>query len=474
MYKIGAMVNDEKIFRNNSYEVFSPFSKEKIAEVFIPNEVDVERAIQSSISGFRMNKEMATYDRKERFRKFIELVDKNREKLSEIISLESGKPVKYSKKEVERAISTIRLGMELTGNIAGECMNLDITSASAGKQAIIKRFPMGIVLGITPFNFPLNLVAHKLVPALASGNSFIIKPASATPISSYMLVKYAIEAGFSNGMVQYLPLRGKEIAPLIKDDRIKKISFTGSADVGWKLKQSCGMKRISLELGGNGALVIEDVKNMELIIKKSITGSFAFSGQVCISIQRIYVNDKHYDEFIEKFVKETEKLTIGDPLVEATDIGPMIEEKETKRVMEWIDDGVKNGAKVLTGGRVENGILLPTIMVEVDEDDKLSSEEIFGPVVVVHRYSEFDEALRRVNHSKYGLQAGIYVDEMDKIMMAFNRLDVGGVVINDFPTFRSDNMPYGGIKMSGMGREGVKYAMEEMTERKVLILDNRF
>jgi len=470
MYKIDSLINGKIVEGKEFYNVRSPFNNEIIGKVSIPTDEMIEDAIKISLKAFSKYRKSYSFERKEKFQRLINLVEENHEKLSKIITLESGKPIKYSRKEIDRSICTLKLGMEEAGKLNGEYINLDITENSRGKTAIIKRVPIGPILGITPFNFPINLVAHKLSPSLSCGNSFILKPASSTPISSFFLIQYAIEAGFDNGIVQFLPLKGNQMKKLIEDNRIKKISFTGSPKIGWNLKKECGRKKISLELGGNAALIIEDINDINKIVSKIITGGFAFSGQVCISIQRVYINEKFYDEIVKLLKIETEKLKIGDPLEEKTDIGPMINLKEAERVLNWIEDGVNSGGKILIGGQNKENIVYPTILENLSEKTKINSEEVFGPVIILHKYSNFDEAIDRVNESKYGLQAGIYANDISKIMSAFDKLEVGGVISGDIPTFRSDNMPYGGVKESGMGREGVKYAIKDMTELRTLVL----
>ncbi len=472
MRKIYPIINNKEIKSDISFKVFNPYNNEEIAEVFLPSTEETEMAVSSNLHAFETTRKRSVHERKAILQNIVRIMKERTDELAEIITLESGKPIKYAKGEIARTITTFELGIEECGRINGEYIDLDITPASSGRTAIIKRFPLGPLLAITPFNFPMNLVAHKLSPAIACGTPFILKPASTTPISAYELCKIAIEAGCVEGEIQFLPLRGHEMEKLVKDERIKKISFTGSEEIGWSLKRDCGTKKISLELGGNAGVIIEDTDNLEKAADRIIMGSFAYSGQVCISVQRIYINNKYKKELTKLLVKKAENLKIGNPMNSETEIGPMITEKEQKRVIELIEEAVKSGGKLLTGGTLKNNILKPTLLTDIDENHPLNSEEIFGPVAIIHYYDRFEDAVKKVNDSRFGLQAGVFTDNIKKAMYAYNEIIAGGIIINDVPTFRSDNMPYGGSKNSGTGREGVKYAIEDMTERRIMVFTN--
>ena len=330
------------------------------------------------------------------------------------------------------------------------------------------REPIGVIAAITPFNFPMNLVAHKVGPALAAGNSVVLKPASQTPLSAYKIAELFAEAGLPAGVLNVV-IKWSIVGDVLpKDSRVKKITFTGSPEVGKYIKENAGLKRVTLELGSNSALIIDENTNIESIIPRVVTGAFSFQGQVCISIQRIYVHQSLFDEFIAAFVQETEKLKIGDPLDENTDLSAMISKEDVKRAKSWIEEAVANGATIAYGGHAGARIMKPTILLNVSAAEKISCQEAFAPVVHVNSYEHFTDAIDLVNDSDYGLQAGVYTSNLHHAFQATKQLNVGGVLINDIPTFRVDHMPYGGVKMSGMGREGIKYAIEDMTELKLV------
>ena len=351
-------------------------------------------------------------------------------------------------------------------------MPLDITPAAGDRLGVIRRFPRGPIAGISPFNFPLNLVCHKVAPALASGNTISVKPASATPLSALLLGEILLEAGALPGSYNVIPCSARLAEPLVTDPRLKMVTFTGSAEVGWGIKSKAEKKMVCLELGGNAATMVEPDADMDFAVQRCILGGYAYAGQICISIQRIYVHEKVFDEFTDAFVKGVEVLHVGDPLLEETDVGPMIDEASAVQTEEWIKEAVSQGAKTLTGGQRNGTMVQPAVLVNVPRDAKVSWEEVFAPVVVLDSYKTFEEAMEKVNDSKFGLQAGVFTKDIEKAFKAFNGIDVGGVVVNDIPTFRVDHMPYGGVKDSGFGREGVKYAIEEMTEIKIMVVNH--
>jgi glyceraldehyde-3-phosphate dehydrogenase (NADP+) len=395
-----------------------------------------------------------------------------RQELAETIVSEAGKPITYAEGEVDRCILTFSIAEEEAKRIGGEVIPLDITAAAAGRTGITRRFPIGPIAAITPFNFPLNLVAHKVAPALAAGNTVVVRPASQTPFSSLILGRICMEAGVPKGAINVVPSPVAVAQKLLTDERIKKISFTGSDEVGWGLKDKCGKKKITLELGGNAAVIVHSDCDLDFAAERIAVGSFAYAGQICISIQRIYVEEAIFAVFKKRFLRAIkEKIGVGDPRKRTTVVGPMIDAASADRVMEWIQEAKDGGAKVPCGGKRKRNVIQPTVLTNVDPRMKISCREAFGPVVTLDAYRDFEEALNRVNDSVYGLQAGVFTRDIRRIHSAFCELDVGGVIINDYPTFRVDNMPYGGVKNSGMGREGVKYAIEEMTELKLLVLN---
>ncbi|MGR3219711.1 MAG: aldehyde dehydrogenase family protein, partial [Candidatus Anammoxibacter sp.] len=372
----------------------------------------------------------------------------------------------------ERSVFLFQIASEEAKRIKGETIPLDLIKATGDTFAINKHFPIGPIFGITPFNFPLNLVSHKVAPALAAGNSIIIKPASATPITAIILGEIIMESGLPKGGFSVLPMSSELGEGMVKDDRFKMVSFTGSPKVGWYLKSISGKKKVALELGGNAGCVIDKDTDLSYAAGRCCYGGFAFSGQTCISLQRLYVHEDVYDEFLPKFISCVKGLKTGDPLDESTGIGPMIKLKEAERTENWINEAVTGGAKILVGGKRNGTIMEPTVLGDTNADMKVNCSEVFGPIVTVTKCSSFADGVERINDSVYGLQAGIFTKDIGNIFLAYKELDVGGVVVNDVPTFRLDNMPYGGVNESGLGREGIVYAMEEMSEIKLLVFRN--
>jgi acyl-CoA reductase-like NAD-dependent aldehyde dehydrogenase len=355
--------------------------------------------------------------------------------------------------------------------LRGEYLPLDYEAASQGRWGIVRRFPLGVILGISPFNFPLNLVAHKIAPALAAGNSIIIKPASQTPLSALRLVQEIINTGWPPGTVQVLPMDSANAHLLVEDNRIKMLTFTGSPAVGWGLKKEAGYKRVTLELGGNAGVIVHHDADLEYAATRCASGGFAQAGQSCISVQRIYIHDMVYDKFLNLFLKKVKELKTGDPADENVDVGPLINPAETERVKQWLQEAVDHRAEVLSGGKITGTVMQPTVVSRVDPKLRLSCQEVFAPLVVIYKYSDATAALDQVNDSDFGLQAGVFSNDARFIFQAFEKLEVGGVIVGDVPTYRIDPMPYGGTKLSGLGREGVRYAMEEMTELKLLVMN---
>jgi len=354
----------------------------------------------------------------------------------------------------------------------GDIQPLDVTPGSGDRVGLIKRYPVGPVLGISPFNFPLNLVAHKVAPAIAAGCPIVIKPASATPLSALYLAKLFDKTALPKQMLQVLPCDRNTADRYISDDRFALVSFTGSPEVGWDMKNRAGKKKVVLELGGNAGAYIHNDADIDYAVDRCLIGAFAYTGQVCISLQRILVHKDVYKKFTKKFVSKAKNLKPGDPLKPSTGLSPIIEKKHVTRIMEWIEEGKKNGAKVLTGGKViKKNFIEPTVLEDTPRKCLVMKEEVFGPVVNLHKVKNAKEGLKELNDTKFGLQAGVFTNNHDLVMRSFDELDVGGVIINDVPTFRVDNMPYGGIKDSGFGREGLKYAIEDMTELKVMVLN---
>jgi acyl-CoA reductase-like NAD-dependent aldehyde dehydrogenase len=391
-----------------------------------------------------------------------------REELARTIVLEAGKPMKTAKIEVDRAAFTFEVAAEESKRIYGEIVPLDWLPGTEGRVAHVRRIALGPIAGITPFNFPLNLVVHKVAPALAAGNPIVIRPASQTPVSALVLGQIVVDAGWPEGGMSVVPSTTESAAPLVEDDRIKLLTFTGSPAVGWELKRRAGRKRVTLELGGNAPVIVHSDADVEYAAERVAWGGFVQSGQTCISVQRVYVHDAVYDRFAAELLERVARLVVGDPIDETTDIGPLIDDAAAARVEEWLDEAVADGAEVLAGGTRTGRVWSPTVVAGVREELRLSCQEAFAPLVVLSRYADAADALARATASRFGLQAGLFTHDLRLVDAAFDRLDTGGLMVNDVSTFRVDHMPYGGVKDSGAGREGLRYAIEEMTELKLL------
>lgn len=455
------------------HEVKSPYNGEVIGTFYRPTDKDIESAIEASVRAFRVTKKMPPYERSEILANIARILTEKKEEMAQTIAAEAGKPIKVARIEVERSIFTFTIAAEETKRINGEILPLDIHPLGKGRVCNVSRFPIGPITGISPFNFPLNLVVHKVAPCIATGNTMILKPASQTPLTALKLGAIAMEAGLTAGALNILPCSAQVAEPLITDERIKMLTFTGSPVVGWGLKKRCGRKKIVLELGGNAGVIVHSDADIDYAVDRVILGGFSYAGQTCISVQRIFVHNDIFEKFKEKFIKKVKALKTGDPLDENTDIGPMISEKEAERAHAWINEAVNIGAKILTGGERKKSLLSPTVITDTASDMKVSCQELFAPVVTLSGYSDFHAAVKEVNNSEFGLQAGIFCRDLDLIYSAYNELDVGGLIIGDVPTFRIDHMPYGGVKSSGLGREGIRYVIEDMTEIKALILNLR-
>jgi acyl-CoA reductase-like NAD-dependent aldehyde dehydrogenase len=457
-------------------DIVNPYTNEVVKKVFKSPEKDVNTALDYLTEVQKKYKNVPTYVKSELLHKVSDKVKQRKEEFAELITLETGKPIKFSKIEVERAILTFKLGSELCNQIEGEILNLDLLKGSENKIGLVRRFPLGVILAITPWNFPINLVAHKLSPALAMGNTVLLKPASVSLTCGIKVGELIHEASKEVGLnfcpVNVVTSSGGEIDKFLSDKRVKMISFTGSSDVGWNIRKKIDYQKVSLELGGNAGVIVNEDADIETAAKKISIGGFAQAGQSCISVQRIFVHKNIYDRFSEIFLNEVKKLKYGNPFEEDTIIGPMITEKEAERIEEWIQEAKKEGGKVLTGGQKNGAVLEPTVMTNVDIKSKVNTKEAFAPFVTLKKFDDFKQAVHMVDDSEYGLQAGVFTNDINNAFYAYNNIDVGGVVINDVPTYRMDSMPYGGVKLSGNSREGVKYAMEEMSELKVMITNN--
>lgn len=458
-------------FRNlpNTIEVKSPFDGKLVGICSLAGTSELEEAIDKAQACQREMANMPSYQRQEILNGIADGMDRERNELAKLLAMEAGKPLKYALGEVDRAIHIYRIAAEECKRPPAEYIKLDWTPAGKGKEGLVKYFPVGLVAGISPFNFPLNLTSHKIAPAIAAGCPIILKPARSTPLSALALARIAYQTSLPKGALSILPMDRESGNQLVTDPRFNLLTFTGSPQVGWKMKEMAGKKKVVLELGGNAGVIVTETANIDTAIGKCLSGAFAYSGQVCIHTQRIYVHQSVFNTFIEGLAKRTAELVIGDPLDSKTDISAMIDEANTQRVKEWVDEAINDGAKLVAGGRAEGGVYLPTILTNTSPAMKVCAQEVFGPVVIVEPYTHFNEAIDAINNTSFGLQAGVFTNRIDEENFAFNELQVGGVVINDVPTFRVDHMPYGGVKDSGLGREGVKYAMHDMMEPRILV-----
>lgn len=449
--------------------VMNPHDHSLLSEISLASPKELDEAILCAQGIKKEMAELRIEQRHEILKQIAHSITENRNYIAELISKESGKPIRYALAEADRGTNTFLIAAEEVLKIKDEEINLERSPASKGKKGIVRNFPIGIVAGITPFNFPLNLVAHKVAPAIACGCPMILKPASSTPLTALFLAEIIDKTNLPKGGFQVLPCSRETGDLLVQDDRINLLSFTGSPDVGWKMKKECGKKKIVLELGGNAGTYIHEDADLEHALNRCVMGAFAYSGQICIHAQRIYVHEKIFDDFLTKFTEKTKNLKRGNPLSETTDISEMIDEKNAIRVENWIREAEKSGAKIIYGAKRDGNFVEPTILTNTHTQMKVNAEEVFGPVVIIEKCKNHEDGISMINDSRFGLQAGIFTKNKEIIDYAFENLEVGGVIANDVPTFRVDNMPYGGVKDSGLGREGIKYAMEDYWEKKVIV-----
>ncbi len=452
-------------------EVINPYTGLVFASTFLAGRQELEQAITAADAVREEVAGESSFRRYEVLMNIARAIAEGREKLAQVLAMESGKPVRYALGEVDRATQVFIIAAEEAKRLPREYLSLDWTPAGKGKEGLVRYFPRGLVAAISPFNFPLNLAVHKIAPAIASGHPIILKPARSTPLSTLELAKILHRSGVTKGSVSILPMDRETGNSLVTDPRFSILSFTGSVEVGWKMKQDGGRKKVLLELGGNAGVIVTESADIGLAVAKCLTGGFAYSGQICIHVQRIFIHQKVFNDFTSRFVAGVRALKPGDPLDPATEISVMIDEENAIRVEEWIREAVDGGATLLTGGKREGRYVEPAVLTSTIPEMRVCSQEVFGPVVVVEPYHTFDEAANRVNASSFGLQAGVFTRLREEENRAFSRLEVGAVIINDVPAFRVDHMPYGGIKESGLGREGVRYSILEMMEPKLLVRD---
>jgi glyceraldehyde-3-phosphate dehydrogenase (NADP+) len=459
---------------DNVKKIINPYNNEAVYEYYSASEKHFSESADYLTSAFEKYKNVPAYVRAEMLYKISQSLANEKERFAQIITKETGKPVKLSRIEVDRAVLTFRLGAEEAAKIYGNVLPLDLLPGSEKKQGIVKRFPIGLILGITPWNFPINLVAHKVSPALASGNVIMIKPSSNSVVCAMelgkLIHKICGEMKLDFCPINVLPLSGKDIDAFVADSRIKMVSFTGSSDVGWNLKKKMNRQRISLELGGNAGVIVDETDDIDSTAMKLMIGGFSAAGQSCISVQRIYINEKIYDKMRQSLTSQANKIKFGNPYEDDTLVGPMITEDEAKRAEAWVNEAENAGAKILFGGKRHCAVLEPAIIENAGNELNVKCNEVFAPVITIEKYSSFEKAVDEINNSRFGLQAGVFTNDVRKIMYAYENIQTGGVIINDVSAYRMDSMPYGGVKDSGNAREGVSYAIKEMTEEKILVM----
>ena len=469
----GFFVDGKWIERGELAEIRAPYDDAVIAQVFQGTRADAELAIASAVKAFGTTRRLPAFERQRVLRRVAQSISQQKDEFSRTLAQEAGKPIKAARTEVDRAVFTFNVAAEESTRIYGEYLPLDWQEYTVGRWGIVRRFPLGPIAGITPFNFPLNLVAHKVAPAIAAGCPLVLKPAPQTPLCSILLAEAVQQAGWPDGGLNVIPLSNEDAGLLVSDDRLKMISFTGSAAVGWAIKRNAGKKKVILELGGNAALIVHSDADLPFAAERCVAGAFAYAGQTCISVQRVLIERSVYGKFVDLLIAGARKLRVGDPMEESTDVGPLIRESDAIRAADWIQEAVRGGARLLCGGQRKGPLLEPTVLTGTRTDMKVNCQEIFAPVVTVEPYDDFDKAIRQVNNSAYGLQAGIFTRDAKLMFTAYEELEVGGLIAGDVPSFRIDHMPYGGIKDSGLGREGLRYAIEEMTEPKLLVMNLR-
>lgn len=465
------LIDGQWVHAGPSMEVKNKYDGKVIGTLPTARKEDVDAAIDAAERAEEVMADMPAYQRAEILLKTAALLRERSDDLAKTIAAEAGKALKFARAEVDRAISTFTIASEEAKRLHGETIPLDAVPAGEGYFGFWTRRPVGVIAAISPFNFPLNLVAHKVAPALASGNTLVLKPASTTPLAAVKLCQILVEAGLPAGAINLVIGSGGTVGEwLVTDARVDKITFTGSPDVGRHILSVAGIKKVTLELGNTSPVVVAPDADLDFVAKRCAVGAYYNSGQVCISVQRIYSEKNIYEPFSEKFVKATEAMVVGDPLDERVDVGPMIDSKEVDRIESWVQEAQLSGAKVLTGGKREGTVYYPTVVADVRDEMKVVAEEVFAPVASIISSDDFESALKQANDTKFGLQVGVFTNDVNRVFKAVKRLNFGGVIVNDTPNFRADHMPYGGNRQSGLGREGVKFAMEDMTNIQMVAI----
>ena len=471
----GLFIDGKWVKKQRTYELRAPYDGQLLARISMADTDDVKKAISGAQRAFQTMKNLPAYQRSEILFRVVQLLKERKEEMARIVAKEAGKPIRAARGELERTIATYQFAAEEAKRIYGETIPMDAAPGGEGRIGMTWREPLGVVVAITPFNFPFNLVAHKLGPAFAAGNTVVLKPAEQTPLSALVIAEIFQEAGLPDGALQVITGSGRELSDaLLTDERVKKITFTGSASVGKLIKQKAGLRKVTLELGSNAALIVEPDVVLDKVIPRCVEGAFSYAGQVCISLQRVYVHETIYEEFCKRFIERAKQLKVGDPLDEDTDISAMIHQREAERIESWVEEAVQSGARIGLGGVRNGSVYSPTVLLDVKRDMAVSCREVFAPVVSIVPYRELQEAIEMVNDSVYGLNIGIYTTNIQHALYAARHIESGAVIVNDIPTFRVDHMPYGGVKESGYGREGIKYAVQEMTELKLVSIKTDF
>ena len=469
----GFYIDGKWLEEGDLVDIRAPYDGAVIARVHQGHREHAEAAIAAAVKAFGTTRRLPAFERQRVLRQIAAGIQERKDEFVRTLAQEAGKPLKSARTEVDRAIFTFNIAAEETVRGYGEYLPLDWLQSTAGRWGIVKRFPLGPIGGITPFNFPLNLVAHKVAPAIAAGCPIVLKPAPQSPLSSLLLAEVVQQAGWPDGGFNVVLLSNEDTGLLVTDERIKLISFTGSAAVGWAIKNNAGKKKVLLELGGNSGVIVHSDADLAYAAERCVMGGFSYAGQACISVQRILVEHSVYGKFTELLLAAVSKLKTGDPLDESVDVGPLIRESDAIRAADWVQEAVRAGARLLCGGKRKGPLLEPTVLSGTKSDMKVNCQEMFAPVVTVEPYTDFACALREINNSAYGLQAGLFTRDAKLIFQAYEELEVGGLMAGDVPTFRIDHMPYGGVKDSGLGREGLRYAIEEMTEPRLLVMNLR-
>jgi glyceraldehyde-3-phosphate dehydrogenase (NADP+) len=466
IYLAGSWVDSPDVL-----EIANPARPGELAgATYQATEAQYEQAVEAAVRAFEVTRKLPAYERGRMLREVSAGIKARREELAALIAAEAGKPIRDSLAEVDRATITFRLGAEEAERMYGEVIPLDLNVASKDRVGITRRFPIGPIAGISPFNFPLNLAAHKVAPAIASGNPIVLKPPSKDPLVMLAVAEILDSVGLPKGAVSILPMSRELGDRMVSDERFKLLSFTGSPSVGWRMKERAGKKKVVLELGGNAGVIVDKGADLDWAVKRSLVGAFGYSGQVCISVQRMFVHEDVWDAFMDKFLAGVAALTVGDPADPATDVGPLVDAKAASRTKQWVDEAVALGGRLLAGGTADGTFFAPTVLTDVPVTAQVCSNEAFAPVVVAFKFRELSEAIAAVNDSFFGLQTGVFTSDLAGAWQSFSELEVGGVIVNDIPTYRIDHMPYGGVKDSGLGREGLRWAMEDMTELRIMVL----